>query len=139
MLLKDSKAPEEPPAYHDNPAASPPVPAASSPLASSSSLPDVLPGPDYPAPPANYVNLKDKNRSVSGNWSIDTSLNPPTSLLSPLEEGDLVRPNLKLYSHNGSVTANIRLITPEEGELPRATLDVSSHNGGVIVTIVCTA
>jgi hypothetical protein len=73
---------------------------------------------------------------------IDPSLSVPASFLSPHPESQGPRPNLRLYTRNGSVKADIQIVlginpgthvkVPE-----RVLIHAESKNGSVTVRLVC--
>ncbi|KAG2140684.1 hypothetical protein DEU56DRAFT_289787 [Suillus clintonianus] len=100
--------------------------------------------PTFKSKPTNYLHLFNENSSVKGEFVIDPCMDIPTSLLPPIgpEEDEADRKNLSLHSTNGSVNAQIWLLSardpqPFDSKKPtkRTILDVGSEHGSVTVRV----
>jgi len=88
-------------------------------------------------PPGNYIHIKEKNGSVKEKILLDLSFPPPPpSVLPPAAQGEDI-PNLRLESHNGSVSGEVWVLRAKEvGTGERVHLYLRSHNGSVKADVV---
>ncbi|KAG0702192.1 hypothetical protein DFH29DRAFT_805295 [Suillus ampliporus] len=100
--------------------------------------------PTFKSKPTNYLNLFSQHSSVKGEYVIDPCMNIPTSLLPPLrpEESEADRKNLSLHSKNGSVNADVWLLSARDTQsfdskrpTKRTILDVGSEHCSVTVRV----
>ncbi|KAK7445479.1 hypothetical protein VKT23_014896 [Stygiomarasmius scandens] len=89
--------------------------------------------------PSNFVSITQQNNSVKGAFVIDPSLKAPPSWLPILPDGETGadRQNLLLESKNGSVQADISVLSTElldEGHR-KVTLTAKSTNGSVVCKV----
>lgn len=103
--------------------------------------------PTFKSKPTNYLYLFSEHSSVKGEYAIDPSMKIPPSLLPPLspEESEADRKNLRVHSTNGSVNAEIWLLSqdaqPFDFKTPtkRTILDLGSEHGSVTARVVCSS
>jgi hypothetical protein len=123
----------------DAPLAFDPPPAyTASAAASNSSTSRGPPSSAFRNKPSNYISLNRTNDSIKGKFVIDPFITVPRSLLPQLDrdETDENRKNLKLDSRNGSIDADITLLSGTESvgleeakRKKRTALDIRSANG----------
>ncbi|KAG8864068.1 hypothetical protein FRB96_006941 [Tulasnella sp. 330] len=80
----------------------------------------------------NHIYIKELNRSVKEEWTIDPTIRVPSSLLAPLEKGE-ERANLRVHAQNGSVQVKVKLISNQP---TKSFLYASSMNGSVVLKIL---
>jgi len=101
--------------------------------------------PTFKSKPTNHLYLFSEHSSVKGEYVIDPSMKIPPSLLPPLspEESEADRKHLRIHSTNGSVNAEIWLLSqdakPFDSKTPtkRTVLDLGSEHGSVTARVVC--
>jgi hypothetical protein len=101
--------------------------------------------PTFKSKPTNHLYLFSEHSSVKGEYAIDPSMKIPPSLLPPLspEESEADRKHLCVHSTNGSVNAEIWLLSqdakPFDSKTPtkRTILDLGSEHGSVTARVVC--
>jgi hypothetical protein len=116
--------------------------------------PPLDPPPSYGSPPVtlsgpsntgsgsvratNYLVVERANSSIKGTYIVNPALSVPPALLPPLEDDEIVRPNLRLYSNYSSVNVDIHLVLPPNyaGKVDRIVLDISSTYSSVVVRLV---
>ncbi|TDL24529.1 hypothetical protein BD410DRAFT_719430, partial [Rickenella mellea] len=89
-----------------------------------------------PLPRQNHLSISRHNASVKGTWVIDPQLQVPTAALPPLAPG-VVRKNFELQADNGSINAEVWIVSPDQGNTDKktapATVHVKGCNGNVNV------
>jgi hypothetical protein len=100
----------------------------------------------FKSKPTNYLYLFNEYNSIKGEYVIDPFMNIPASLLPPLspEESEADRKHLRLNSRNGSLNANIWLLSARDAQpsdsktsTKRTMLDLVSDHGSVTARVVC--
>ena len=88
--------------------------------------------PSAVGPRTNYVSVSKREGSISGTWTIDSSLQVPEALLAPLE-ANAQRHNLSLQSKEGHLSAKIALLSPGP---ERASIFLLTKEGDINLAMV---